>query len=396
MFKFQSNTSLLSKTLRLFVSCVAICFVLTAPLFYLLTKYYYAEDMIDIIEAVSLGQGVPPIDLEQDIMAGMMLQYLLIFCVITIAMFITMRFFTKKLLVPFDDTLRKTEDFNLAQSDVPLFADTDIEEFNRLNQSLERLMSKDKETYRIQKEFTENASHELQTPLAIIRSKLDLLMQEDLGEKEMKLVSDLYQLTMRMGHLNRNLLLLAKIENAQYTTLQEVDIHEMLAESLPLYEALQNGTTLKIIGENDLANNTVEDNKSGNGSSNSRGNQPHLKVQANPVLLECLLKNLIVNAIRHSPSQGEIQLIVGDHQLVVSNDSIDGKKGKPLDSKTLFQRFRSGDNQQSGFNASSPEPPRQKGNGLGLAIVKAICDFHHWKIEYHFEDGKHQFIVTFL
>ena len=224
MFKVQRRTSLLSKTLRLFVSCVTICFVLTAPLFYLLTKYYYAEDMIDIIEAMSRGEGVPPIDLEQDIMVGMMIQYLFIFCVITTAMFITIRFFTKKLLVPFDDTLRKTEDFNLAQSDVPLF----------VNQSLGRLMSKDKETYRIQKEFTENASHELQTPLAIIRSKLDLLMQEELGEKEMKLVSDLYQLTMRMGHLNRNLLLLAKIENAQYTTLQEVDVKEMLSESLPL------------------------------------------------------------------------------------------------------------------------------------------------------------------
>lgn len=234
MFKVQRRTSLLSKTLRLFVSCVTICFVLTAPLFYLLTKYYYAEDMIDIIEAMSRGEGVPPIDLEQDIMVGMMIQYLFIFCVITTAMFITIRFFTKKLLVPFDDTLRKTEDFNLAQSDVPLFVDTDIEEFIRLNQSLGRLMSKDKETYRIQKEFTENASHELQTPLAIIRSKLDLLMQEELGEKEMKLVSDLYQLTMRMGHLNRNLLLLAKIENAQYTTLQEVDVKEMLSESLPL------------------------------------------------------------------------------------------------------------------------------------------------------------------
>lgn len=384
MFKVQNKTSLLSKTLKQFAICTAICFILTTPAFYLLTKYYYAEDMIDIIKAVSRGEGVPPIDLEQDIVAGMMIQYLLIFCVFTIAMFITMRFFTKKLLVSFDDTLRKTEDFNLAQSDVPLFVDTDIKEFNRLNQSLERLMSKDKETYRIQKEFTENASHELQTPLAIIRSKLDLLMQENLGEKEMKLVSDLYQLTMRIGHLNRNLLLLAKIENAQYTTLQEVDMKEMLSESLPLYEALQNGTTLKLVDENDANTKDI-----------GYSYHHHLKVQANPVLLECLLKNLIVNAIRHSPSKGEIQLIVGNHQLIVSNDSIDRKNGKPLDSKTLFQRFRSGDNLQSSPNTPSIEAPRQKGNGLGIAIVKAICDFHHWSIKYHFEDGKHQFIVHF-
>lgn len=384
MLKVQNKTSLLSKTLKQFAICAAICFILTAPAFYLLTKYYYAEDMIDIIKAVSRGEGVPPIDLEQDIVAGMMIQYFLIFCVFTIAMFITMRFVTKKVWEPFDDTLRKAEQFNLAQNNIPLFADTDIEEFNRLNLSLERLMKKDRETYRIQKEFTENASHKLQTPLAIIRSKLDLLMQGKLGEKELKLVSDLYQLTMRIGHLNRNLLLLAKIENAQYTTLQEVDVAEMLSESLPLYEALQNGTTLKLVDENDANTKDI-----------GYSYHHHLKVQANPVLLECLLKNLIVNAIRHSPSKGEIQLIVGNHQLIVSNDSIDRKNGKPLDSKTLFQRFRSGDNQQSSPNTPSIEAPRQKGNGLGLAIVKAICDFHHWSIEYHFEDGKHQFIVHF-
>ena len=370
---FQHSTSLLSKTLKQFAVCASICFILTAPAFYLLTKYYYAEDMIEVIEAVSQGQGVPPIDLEEDVITGMMIQYLLIFCVITVAMFITMRFATKKLWQPFDDTLKKAEQFNLAQNDVPQFANTDIEEFNRLNQSLSRLMSKDKETYRIQKEFTENASHELQTPLAIIRSKLDLLMQENLGESEMQLVSDLYDLTMRMGHLNRNLLLLAKIENAQYTTLQEVDINEMLSESLPLYEALQNGTKLRLI--------EYKDKLPSDDSANSDNHQDdhHLKVQANPILLECLLKNLIVNAIRHSPSKGEIQIRIGEKSLMVSNDASDGK---PLDGKTLFCRFRPGED-------------KQKGNGLGLAIVKAICDFHHWNVEYHFEEGKHQFIVNF-
>lgn len=364
----QHKTSLLSKTLKQFAVCATICFILTAPAFYLLTKYYYAEDMIDIIKAVSLGEGVPPIDLEQDIMAGMMIQYLLIFCVFTIAMFITMRFITKKVWEPFDDTLRKAEQFNLAQNNIPLFADTDIEEFNRLNLSLERLMKKDRETYRIQKEFTENASHELQTPLAIIRSKLDLLMQEKLGEKELKLVSDLYQLTMRMGHLNRNLLLLAKIENAQYTTLQEVDVAEMLSESMSLYDALQYKTELK------LEDKRKDKNK---------------KIQANPVLLECLLKNLIVNAIRHSSSEGEIQIVVSDNHLMVSNEA---GNGKPLNAKTLFHRFYSGDSLQ---NEDGSGETRKKGNGLGLAIVKAICDFHHWNVEYHFEGERHQFIVSF-
>lgn len=349
--------SLLSKSLTLFACCATVCFVLTAPLFYLLTKYYYAEDMMDIIEAVNQGHTIPPLDLEQDIIAGMMIQFLLIFAVITIAMFITMQFTTKRLWHPFDDTLRKVERFNLAKSDIPLFMETDIREFASLNRSFEQLMRKDKETYRIQKEFTENASHELQTPIAIIRSKLDLLMQENLNENEMNIISDLYNMTIRMGHLNRNLLLLAKIENDQYTSLQDIDIATTIKESLPLYECLQNDTTLRFIDQRtDKITN----------------------IRANPVLLECLLKNLIMNAIRHSINGGEILIAISDNGLTVSNAATDGK---PLNTLTLFCRFHSGDN-------------RQKGNGLGLAIVKAICDFHHWTVGYCFNNGRHIFSVT--
>ena len=209
--------SLLHKTLSQFLVCTVAIFILTTPLFFLLTKYFYAEDMIDIIEAVQLGTSIPHIDLERDIMVGMMLQFLLIFLVLSLALFIMMRFITHRLWLPFDDTLQKTEQFNLAQSVVPQFQKTEIKEFARLNNSLAKLMQQDKEIYRIQKEFTENASHELQTPISIIRSKLDLLMQEELDERSMNLVSDLYDLNTRMEHLNRNLLLLAKIENSQYT-----------------------------------------------------------------------------------------------------------------------------------------------------------------------------------
>ena len=352
------GVSLVSKTLRLFAGYTAVSFVITAPLFYLLTQYFYAEDMIDIIEAMERGQGIPPLDLEKDIISGMMLQFLLIFLVISIALFITLRFATQRLWQPFDDTLHKAEQFNLAQSEIPLFAKTDIREFARLNHSLGELMKKDKDTYRIQKEFTENASHELQTPLAIIRSKLDLLMQEDLQESQMQLVSELYELTMRMGHLNRNLLLLAKIENAQYTALEEVDLAAMLADSLPLYETLQNDKTLRL-----------DDHR----------NNHDRKLLANSVLLECLLKNLIINALRHAKANAEIRIGIDDYRLIVSNESIDGK---PLNADTLFCRFRTGD-------------VKQKGNGLGLAIVKAICDFHHWMVEYKYESEWHHFIVKF-
>lgn len=354
----MKTKSLLSKSMSQFALCTAVIFALTAPLFYLLTKHFYAEDMIDIVEAVERGQGIPPIDLEQDIMAGMMLQFLLIFLVVSLSLFITMRFVTRRLWHPFNDTLCKTEQFNLAQDVLPRFAPTDISEFTRLNRSLERLMRKDSEAYRIQKEFTENASHELQTPLAVIRGKLDLLMQKELTESQMRLVSDLYGLTMRMGHLNRSLLLLAKIDNAQYATTEEVDVAALLSGSLPLYDALLDGSSIRV---------------------DDRRASPHATVCANAVLLECLLKNLVVNAIRHSASGSEVLVIVDDDSLTVSNVAADGQ---PLDREKLFCRFHSGN-------------VPKKGNGLGLAIVKAVCDLHHWTVAYRFEEGTHCFYVCF-
>lgn len=356
--KPTGGTSLIHKTFKFFAYCAIACFAFTTPLFYLLTKHFYAEDMMDIIEAVKQGKGIPPLDLEQDIIAGMMIQYLLIFLSITVALFITLRLVTKKLWHPFDDTLQKAEQFNLAQGKIPSFPKTNIQEFARLNRTLSQLMEKDKETYRIQKEFTENASHELQTPIAIIRSKLDLLMQEELNEEQMRLVSDLYELTIRMGHLNRNLLLLAKIENEQYTAMEETNIASLLSDSLPLYDTLCNGNVPHV---------------------DDRRTHHAPKIRANAVLLECLLKNLIVNAIRHSAPDSQIQILIEDKRITVSNESTNGY---PLDANVLFFRFHKG-------NAC------HKGNGLGLAIVKAICDFHHWDIEYLFKDKRHLFIVNF-
>lgn len=354
----RKEKTLIYKVLREFTVCAAVLFVLSAPLFYLLTKQFYAEDMIDVVEAVQQGHGVPPVDLEEDIVEGMVIHYFLIFFATMLALFVTIRFVTKRLWKPFDDTLRKVEKFNLVQGDIPHFSDTDVQEFRRLNHSLEQLMRKDQRAYRIQKEFTENASHELQPPLAIIRSKLDLLMQEDMTEAQARIVSDLYDLTIRMGNLNRNLLLLAKIENAQYHATEEVDVAAFLTETMPLYDTLRHGHTL-----------TLDD----------RRTQKGVKLQANAALLESLLKNLIVNAIRHSKSRGEIRIVVADDRLVVSNASEDGK---PLDAASLFHRFSKSD-------------VSQKGNGLGLAIVKAICDFHQWTVEYAFHAGQHQFVVHF-
>lgn len=349
--------SLLHKTLSRFLVCTVVIFILTTPLFFLLTKYFYAEDMIDIIEAVQLGTSIPHIDLERDIMVGMMLQFLLIFLVLSLALFIMMRFVTHRLWLPFDDTLQKTEQFNLAQSAVPQFQKTEIKEFARLNNSLAKLMQKDKEIYRIQKEFTENASHELQTPISIIRSKLDLLMQEELDERSMSLISDLYDLNTRMEHLNRNLLLLAKIENSQYTEMEEADLGSFIRKAMPTYNVLHSDLNISFLDQRTC----------------------HVAHNVNTILLSCLLNNLVVNAIRHTAAMdGEIRLLLCDNYFTVSNPA----DGVSLNARTLFHRFSSDDTKMSG-------------NGLGLSIVKAICDYHDWRVEYAFKENRHVFTVHF-
>lgn len=350
------NKSLIHKTMMQYFLCTVVIFLLMAPIFYLLTKHFYAEDMIDLMESVRSGRGIPELDLERDIMAGVMLQFLLTFLILSLAIYVTIRFITRRLWQPFDNTLAKAEDYSLTQKDIPEFVRTDIKEFNRLNDSLTRLMRRSRDTYRIQREFTENASHELQTPLAVTRGKLDLLLQENLTEGQYELVADLYDLNTRMGRLNRNLLLLAKIENRQYGGTEPIMLRYFILNALPSYNLLSGGCRV------------VFDDRSESKSF----------VKANPILLECLMNNLVANAIRHTSEGDVVMRLEADDRLAVTNPG-----ESPLDSEVIFQRFRSGDSATTG-------------TGLGLAIVKAICEFHGWKISYHYDDAdrRHTFTVT--
>lgn len=346
---------LIPKTFSRFSLCCLVLYIVTAPLFYLVTKLYYAEDLAELANAVSSLENLPPMDLENDIMEGMMLQYLLIFIVVSMSLYITMRFVAKRIWRPFEDTLHKTEEFNLSQEEVPTFSPTDVLEFERLNKSLQQMMLRSTETYRIRKEYTENASHELLTPLAVMRSKLDLLMQEELTGNQPALVADLYELNTKMEHLNRNLLLLAKIESSQYDVNEEIVLYDFVANLLPSYNLLKNSgrVVLQVNGDNSAT------------------------IRANVALLECMLNNLIANALRHTQHDDIVITISNGTTLSVSNHS----DGLPLKPSDVFRRFYTKDN-------------KQRGSGLGLAIVKAICDFHNWGVKYTYSDSSHIFTVA--
>ena len=218
-----------------------------------------------------------------------------------------------RLWKPFDKTFEAIESFNLENGVCPTLPDSDTKEFSRLNTALNRLMTGNMKSYRTQKEFTENASHELQTPLAVFRSKLDILLQQpDLTENQAVIVQDLYQMTDRLSHLNRNLLLLAKMENSQFSREDSFDVVAVLNELLPCLENLAPGLTVR---------KDIQVSK--------------LCLKANKSLFESLVNNLIVNAVRHNRPDGEIRVTMTSDSLSVSNTSNE----PALDPATIFTRF---------------------------------------------------------
>ena len=353
----MKKKSLMYKSLTQFIVCVAILLLLATPLFYWLTKNFYAEDMIDIIDAVRQGKPVPSLDLEADILHGIVIQFALIVSVLGVAIVLTMRFISGRLWRPFDWTLEAIECFKLENDVCPSLAESDTEEFARLNAALQRLMTESLYSYRLQKEFTENASHELQTPLAVFQSKLDLLLQQpEITERQAAIIQDLYRMSSRLSRLSRNLLLLAKMENNQFSRTESVDVITVIKDLRTYLESLSGGLALK-----------------------QNFSAASLPVKANRALLESMINNLVVNAVRHNKAGGEITVSLTDNRLTVSNTSDDAA----LDENQIFNRF-------------CRPSEKATGNGLGLSIVKAVCDYHGWKISYAYCDGKHEFTVIFL
>lgn len=247
---------------------------------------------------------------------------------------------SKRIWMPFTDTLEKLKHFDLNSAGVVNFANTDIQEFAELNETLVKLIDNNVRVYTQQKEFTQNASHELQTPLALLKTKIDLLIQDSsLTTQQRKIIESLDNSVSRMTRINKNLLLLVGIENKRYES-----------ESVNLSELIKS-----------LVNNFadfVEDK----GSAISMNLKDSINIQANESLVEILISNLLSNTVRHGVKNSGIAVTLDDKVLIISNE---GKAS--LNEDNLFKRFISA-------NAHNP------GTGLGLAIVKEICDKYGWRV----------------
>lgn len=262
-----------------------------------------------------------------------------------------------QLWAPFYNTLNQIRDFEIDKNNQPQFIPTDITEFDTLNKSIDKLIEKNTAIYKTQREFIENAAHELQTPLALFQGKIDSLMQlDDITEQQSVLLASLNSDVSRMNRLNKNLLLLSKIENETFFEKQPLVLNEYIEKHLDFF---------------------IEQSKSKKITIRTAFTET-LKVDANPALTEVLINNLFLNAIRHNVKDGIILIRTTADTLSFSNSG--GQAS--LATEKLFNRF-------------SKSNPSSQGNGLGLAIVKKITELNQWEISYSFQNNLHEFTIKF-
>ena len=293
----------------------------------------------------------------EDLIESIAILFLVIISLLLVGLFVITKKLSINLWKPFNETLNQIEKFEIDKSNQPKFIKTNIEEFNRLNESVAKLIEKNTSIYQSQKEFIENAAHELQTPLAVFKAKIDNFIQSsEFTQEQYKMLSSLNDSISRLNRLNKNLLLLSKLENGNYSDKETICMNEVIKMHLDFFTEQAKEKNLNM--EIELTE--------------------IVSVKSNPFLAEILISNLFLNAIRHNIIDGRIVIKLSNDSLLFSNSG----KSQPLVEYNLFNRF-------------SKSNPSEQGNGLGLAIIKKIADLNSWTISYSFADNLHSFSVTF-
>jgi len=261
----------------------------------------------------------------------------------------------KRLWKPFYDTLTSINSFQLGNKSKIQLSQTNIDEFDLMNKTLDQSLNKAENDYMLLKEFTANASHELQTPLAIVRSKMDILIQdENLSETQSRAAQSAYDAIQKMAKLNQSLLLLAKIENKQFEDVVTINLKEKIETKLVDFFELWQSKHLSI-----------------------KKNLRDCEIQINPLLAEIMLNNLLSNATKHNIPNGKISITLTAKQLVIANTS----DSLALDEKQLFTRF---------YKTSATSD-----NGLGLCIAKQISELNGFTLSYNYSNNMHVFSIDF-
>ncbi|WP_066834429.1 sensor histidine kinase [Rufibacter ruber] len=292
---------------------------------------------------------------EDDLIEDLLYSLLWLYLGLLVSLLTLNNLVLKSIWQPFYQILHRLQRFRLEKGEALPPVKTNIEEFRLLHETVDKLLQSNIDTYNSQKAFIENASHELQTPLAISLNKLELLVEkEGLTEEQMLQLGAVMQHLGRLSRLNKSLLLLSKIENRQFQEMGPVNLQEIVRQALADLGDQIEYKELQV---------SVQE-------------EPCL-VQVNPDLATVLVYNLLKNAVVHNVQGGFLNLHLTAQALVLENSG----KDQALDTQKLFSRFY----KEASVSGST---------GLGLAIAKAICDLYGFSIRYRYQQA-HLLEVTF-
>lgn len=293
--------------------------------------------------------------LERDDMVEAMLWYLgALFLLFLICTSIGIQLVLKGVFRPLHRLLDWLHCIQPGKEVPPLDNPTKIREFRQLSDAALDMGNRSYKAYEEQKQFIENASHELQTPLAIVRGKGELLAEsEGMTEQQMEQLDEIYATLGRAVKLNKSLLLLSRIENGQYTEMEDVSVDEILDELLPDLMDIYEHKQVRLIRK--------------------REEQPFI-IRCNHSLAQILVSNLVKNSLLHNREGGELQVLTTPTSLVIKNTG-----DVPLDGEKLFRRFYHG------------MDGKKDSTGLGLAIARSIALSSSLKLTYEWQNGMHTF-----
>lgn len=294
---------------------------------------------------------------EEELLESILATFTMIIGFLILSFVIVNWMLSKTLWKPFYITLSQLKNYDIQSHAHQQFSSENTIEFNQLNEALSKMTDKIYLDFIQQKEFTENASHEMQTPLAVLKANLSLLMQSPhLKEEEMNQLQIIENTVKKLSSLNKALILLSKIENNQFVDSEAVSIKALVSRVTDNFAEVIQSKSISLDIE------LRED----------------ILVKMNPALAEILFTNLLQNAIRHNKGEGKIVITIKDNQLEIANT------GEPLNipEEEMFIRFKKDDASKESM-------------GLGLSIVKGIAEFYKFKLHYSFADSTHCFKVLF-
>ncbi len=295
---------------------------------------------------------------ERDLLLADIGFYMFFLFLLLLIISITLNYLiSRKIWEPFHSTIEIADNFDI-QSDTPFeLPDTNIDEFRKLNTVFTRMTRKMRGDYLSLKEYNENAAHEIRTPLAVIRSKTELLMQrKELRKESLNIIRSINEATTRLYKITRGLLLISRIENLYFKEVKEISLKKIIDKNIMNYREIMQLKNIRVETEADS----------------------QAVVMMNEVLAEILISNLLSNAVRYNVDDGFIKCIIRDSVLSISNS------GLPLntDTDSLFRRFnKSGDSAQS--------------IGLGLSIVKKIVETYNMGITYTCTGNIHELRLVY-